>query len=172
MATVLHPILRNAVFALVKLRSRRYSEIEPGTTNHGGLMIGPAKIVVRYENGSLLKGYAQDFSPGAQYFHVRPEGAGTSEPPTRVIMKELKAVFFVRDFAGNGGYKEEKSFASGKPLSGRKLEVTFQDGEVLVGTTTGYEPNRPGFFLFPADEKSNNVRMYIVAKSVRSVRFV
>jgi hypothetical protein len=87
-------------------------------------------------------------------------------------MQELKAVFFVRDFAGNGGYNEGKSFVSGKPLSGRKVEVTFQDGEILVGTTTGYDPNRPGFFLFPADDKSNNVRMYIVAKSVKAVRFV
>ena len=44
-------------------------------------MTGPAKIVVRYQNGSMLKGYAQDFSPGAQYFHVKAEGAKTSAPP-------------------------------------------------------------------------------------------
>lgn len=135
-------------------------------------MTGPAKIVVRYRNGSMLKGYAQDFAPGAQYFHVRAEGGKTSEPLTRVIMQELKAVFFVRDFVGNGGYKEQKSFVPGKPLSGRKVEVTFQDGEILVGTTTGYDPTRPGFFLFPADDRSNNVRMYIVAKAVKGVRFV
>ncbi|HMS82640.1 MAG TPA: hypothetical protein PKD12_03195 [Nitrospira sp.] len=135
-------------------------------------MTGPAKIVVRYQNGSLLKGYAQDFSPGAQYFHVRADGAQPSKPLTRVVMQELKAVFFVRDFVGNGGYKENKSFAVSKPLSGRKVEVTFQDGEVLVGTTTGYEANRPGFFLFPADDRSNNVRMYIVAKAVKGVRFL
>jgi hypothetical protein len=135
-------------------------------------MTGPAKIVVRYQNGSMLKGHAQDFSPSAQYFHVRAEGAQTSVPPTRVVMQELKAVFFVRDFVGNGSYKEGKAFVSGKPLSGRKVEVTFQDGEILVGTTTGYDPNRPGFFLFPADDKSNNVRMYIVSKAVKGVRFV
>lgn len=135
-------------------------------------MTGPAKIVVRYRNGSMLKGYAQDFSPGAQYFHVRAEGGKTSSPPTRVVMQELKAIFFVRDFVGNGGYREQKSFVPGQPLSGRKVEVTFQDGEVLVGTTTGYDPTRPGFFLFPADDRSNNVRMYIVAKAVKGVRFV
>jgi hypothetical protein len=135
-------------------------------------MTGPAKIVVRYQNGSMLKGYAQDFSPGAQYFHVKAEGAKTSAPPTRVIMQELKAVFFVRDFMGNGSYKEGKSFVPGKPLSGRKVEVTFQDGELLVGTTTGYDSTRPGFFLFPADDRSNNVRMYIVSRAVKGVRFL
>jgi hypothetical protein len=135
-------------------------------------MTGPAKIVVRYQNGSMLKGYAQDFSPGAQYFHVRADGAKTSAPLTRVVMQELKAVFFVRDFVGNEGYKEGTSFPSGKPLSGRKVEVRFQDGEVLVGTTTGYDPTRPGFFLFPADDRSNNVRMYIVTKAIKGVRFL
>ncbi len=135
-------------------------------------MTGPAKIVVRYQNGSMLKGYAQDFAPGAQYFHVRAEGARTSVPLTRVVMQELKAVFFVRDFVGNEAYKEGKVFVPGKPLSGRKVEVRFQDGEVLVGTTTGYDPTRSGFFLFPADDRSNNVRMYIVTKAVKGVRFL
>jgi hypothetical protein len=135
-------------------------------------MTGPVKIVVRYQNGSLLKGYAQDFSPSAQYFHVKVEGAPPSKPLTRVVMQELKAVFFVRDFVGNGDYKEGKSFVPGKPLSGRKVEVRFQDGEVLVGTTTGYDPTRPGFFLFPADDRSNNVRTYIVAKALKGVRFL
>jgi hypothetical protein len=135
-------------------------------------MTGPAKIVVRYQNGSMLKAYAQDFSPGALYFHVKTEGAKTSVPLTRVVMQELKAVFFVRDFAGNGSYEEGKSFVPGKPLSGRKVEVTFQDGEHLVGTTTGYDPTRPGFFLFPADDRSNNIRMYIVAKAIKGVRFL
>ena len=37
------------------------------------------------------------------------------------------------------------------------------DGEVLVGSTLGYDPKRQGFFIFPADPKSNNVRVYIVS---------
>jgi Family of unknown function (DUF6982) len=135
-------------------------------------MIGPAKLVVRYTNGNLLKGYSQDFSPTAQYFHVRRNLVGGSDPGQRVSLRDLKAVFFVRDFAGNEAYNEFKDFATGKPLSGRKLEVTFADGELLVGTTTGYDAKRPGFFLFPADDKSNNARMFIVASAVKNVRFL
>ncbi len=28
---------------------------------------------------------------------------------------------------------------------GRKIKVVFKDGEVLAGTTTGYQPGRPAF---------------------------
>jgi hypothetical protein len=50
--------------------------------------------------------------------------------------------------------------------------VIFKDGEVLVGTTTGYDASRPGFFLFPADEKSNNERIFVVTAAVKTVRFL
>jgi hypothetical protein len=52
------------------------------------------------------------------------------------------------------------------------MEVTFKDGEVLVGTTLGYDPSRPGFFIFPADPKSNNIRVFAVATAVKKVRFL
>jgi hypothetical protein len=61
---------------------------------------------------------------------------------------------------------------AGKALSGKKIEVTFKDGEVLVGTTTGYDTQRPGFFLFPADDKTNNTRTFVVTAAVKGVRFL
>jgi hypothetical protein len=135
-------------------------------------MIGPAKIVIRRADGTVLKGYSQDFSPTAQQFHVRRDAIGGSDPGQRVMMRDLKAIFFVRDFAGNSAYKEQKEFVVGTPLSGRKMEVTFTDGEVLVGTTTGYDAQRPGFFLFPVDGQSNNARIFIVQTVVKKVRFI
>jgi hypothetical protein len=135
-------------------------------------MMGPAKIVIRHADGTVLKGYSQDFSPTAQQFHVRRDAVGGSDPGQRVMMRDLKAIFFVRDFAGNSAYKEQKEFVVGTPLSGRKMEVTFTDGEVLVGTTTGYDAQRPGFFLFPVDGQSNNARIFIVQTVVKKVRFI
>ena len=135
-------------------------------------MIGPAKIVVRYANGKMLKGYSQDFSPTASHFHVRRNGAAGSDPGQQVSLRDLKAVFFVRDFSGNNAYEERKTFMAGKAVSGKKIEVTFKDGEVLVGTTMGYDAQRPGFFLFPADDKANNTRMFVVTAAFKGVRFL
>ena len=135
-------------------------------------MIGLAKIVVRYANGKTLKGYSQNFSPASPHFHVRPNEAAGSDPGQQVSIRDLKAVFFVRNFSGDNSYEERKTFVVGKALSGKKIEVTFKDGEVLVGTTPGSAALRPGVFLFPADDKTNNTRTFVVAAAVKNVRFL
>jgi hypothetical protein len=52
------------------------------------------------------------------------------------------------------------------------VEITFTDGETLVGSTLGYDPKRPGFFIFPADPESNNARVFALSKAVRLVRYL
>jgi len=131
----------------------------------------PLKVVARYINGRIIKGLSQDFFPNKDHFHVYSADK-TSGEAVEVWVKELKAVFFVRDFAGNSQYNERKEYIQGDKPSGRKIEVTFKDGEVLVGTTLGYDPNRPGFFLFPADPKSNNVRVFAVTTALKKVRYL
>jgi len=131
----------------------------------------PVKVVARYVNGKRVKGFSQDFFPNKDRFHVYPAAKPSGEA-TEVLVKELKAVFFVQDFAGNSLYYERKKYLEGEKPSGRKVEVTFMDGEVLVGTTLGYDPSRPGFFLFPADPKSNNIRVFAISTSVKKVRYL
>ena len=131
----------------------------------------PLKVVARYIDGKVAKGLSQDFFPNKDHFHIYPADKSSGET-VEILLKELKAVFFVRDFVGNFQYNERKEYLEGDKPSGRKIEVMFKDGEVLVGTTLGYDPSRPGFFLFPADPKSNNVRVFAVTTSVKKVRFL
>lgn len=84
--------------------------------------------------------------------------------------KNLKAILIVRDFVGDPLYEDRKKYVEGEKPSGRKVEVTFVDGEVLVGSTLGYDPKRQGFFVFPADSRSNNIRVYAVSSAVKKVR--
>jgi hypothetical protein len=71
-------------------------------------------------------------------------------------VQDLKAVFFVKDFAGDPDYSEWKHFEV--PRLGLPVAVKFTDGGVMVGAqlplTTDY-----GFLLFPADRGSNNERV-------------
>jgi hypothetical protein len=127
------------------------------------------KVVVRCLDGRVMKGFTQDFFPNKDRFHLR-HAAKPSGESVEVMMKDLKAIFFVQDFEGNAQYSERKSYGEGERAQGRKVEVTFADGEMLVGSTMGYDPNRPGFFLFPADPKSNNMRVFAVTSSVKKVR--
>ena len=131
----------------------------------------PIKVVARYIDGKRVKGFSQDFFPNKDRFHIYSAVKPSSEA-VEVLIKDLKAVFFVRDFAGNPIHEERKEYKEGEKPSGRKIEVTFRDGEVLIGTTLGYDPSRPGFFLFPADPKSNNVRVFVVSTAVKKVRYL
>jgi len=132
----------------------------------------PSKIVARFRDGKTLKGTSQNFFPNKPLFHVNRQGGTGPGDVVEVTVEDLKAIFFVKDFLGNAKHVERKQPASGDRPQGRLMEVTFKDGEVIVGTTTGYDPKRPGFFLFPIDPTANNVRVYVVASAVRSARFL
>jgi hypothetical protein len=132
----------------------------------------PVKVVIRYANGRLIKGYTNDFFPNKPMFHVRPIESQPTEKGVEVYLKELKAIFFVKDFMGNPAYKEKKHFAANEQTSGRKVQVTFTDSEVLVGTTLGFDPNRLGYFVIPTDPDSNNLRVFVVAAAVKKFSFL
>lgn len=130
------------------------------------------KIVIRYADGRLIKGFTSDFFPNKPVFHVQSIRSQPTDKGVEVYVKDLKAVFFVKDFTGNREYHEDKRFAEGQQPSGRKVEVTFVDDEVIVGSTLGYEPSRPGFFVTPVDPKSNNLRMFIISQCVAKFRYL
>ena len=130
--------------------------------------MGATRVVARYTDGRVIKGFTQDFLANKDRFHlILDDNRRTVEVP----VQRLKAVFFVRDFFGNSQYQERKRYLQGEKPGGVKLEVTFTDGEVLVGSTPlGYDPKRQGFFVTPADPKSNNLRVFVVASAVKGVR--
>ena len=132
----------------------------------------PSKIVARYRDGRTLKGTTQNFFPNKPDFHVSRHGGTGPGDVVEVKLEELKAIFFVRDFTGNPKHVDRKQLAPGERVQGRLMEVTFKDGEVVVGTTTGYDPKRPGFFLFPIDPSANNVRVFLVTSAIRTARFL
>jgi hypothetical protein len=130
----------------------------------------PTKVVVKYLNGKIMKGFMQNFSPNKESFHLIPADR-SSGGSVEVLVKHLKAIFVVRDFIGNPQYDERKKYAEGEKPSGLKLEVTFADGEVIVGSSPlGYDSKKQGNFIVPADPNSNNIRVFVVSSAVKSVR--
>jgi hypothetical protein len=128
------------------------------------------KIVVRYGDGRMLKGYCQDFDPPRGHFPLWPAPTAPAASCISVPIGSLKAVFFVRDFAGDPRYKEDTAIEPSG--GGRKVAITFLDDELLVGTTLNYRPDEVGFLVRPNDPKSNNIRAFVFSRAVRHVRFV
>jgi len=128
------------------------------------------KVVVAFLNGGRIKGYAYDFSPMRESFNLLPQDNPHQGEAVKVELKDLKAVFFVWDFGGHAEYNEDSHADSS--LHGRRIEVTFNDGEKLVGRTEGYNAQKLGFFMFPVDPRSNNIRIFVITKNARHVRLL
>jgi hypothetical protein len=130
------------------------------------------KVVARFATGSTVKGVTSDFFPGRETFHVSVAPGGPGSETVEVRMKDLKAVFFVKDFAGDPKHVRKKEFDPTRPVVGRRITVVFKDGEVFVGTTQGYQPGRQGFFVVPADPAMNTERCYVLLAATQSVSFL
>ena len=130
------------------------------------------KVVARFADGRVVKGRTSDFFPAKDYFHLSVANTPEGTKPVEIHTKDLKGLFFVKDYAGDPLHDEQNEFDPTHPPAGRRIRVVFKDGEVLVGTTTGYQPGRPGFFLVPADESSNIERCYVVADSTEKIGFL
>ena len=134
--------------------------------------VEPPKVVVRYLDGRVVKGHTQDFFPGKPGFHVRPYEVKSPGESVEVSFTDLKAVFFVKDFAGDVARRDLKGFieAPGETAQGKKLAVRFADGELLCGYSLTYSPEREGFFMFPASQGTNNLRVYVVTATAAEIK--
>jgi hypothetical protein len=125
------------------------------------------KVVARFQDGRVIKGTSLDVDPNRPAFHVRP----ATGPVVEIKLADLKALFFVRSLDGDSGRDEKRSLDPGDRRSrgSTLLSLKFADGEVMVGLTIRYPPNRPYFFIVPVDSDSNNIRILINRSAVAAM---
>lgn len=126
------------------------------------------KVVARFRDGRLVRGYTTDFHPSKLQLHLSAEP--NSNDTLFLHLSNLKALYFVRDFVGDPMRIDCQAFGA-KP-QGRKVVVTFNDGEILTGSTVGYRGEGNGFFVHPADPRSNNMRVFVAPGATQEVRFL
>lgn len=126
------------------------------------------RVVARFRNGKVVRGFTNDFHPSKTHLHLTPE----HHPGETMFLalSQLKAVFFVREFEGDPSRVERNEFDNAS--HGRRVEVAFEDGEVLRGTTLAYRADGSGFFVSPADAGSNNMRVFVSPDATLHVRFL
>jgi len=126
-------------------------------------------IVARFLDGRMIKGTTQDFLPTKSRFHLQ-EGGDPGAVPVAVDLDTLKAIFFVKSFEGDPTHVENLSLEQARG-QGRKVRVTFIDNETLAGFAMGYNPTKPGFFLFPADPASNNAQVFVINSAISKLEW-
>jgi hypothetical protein len=124
-------------------------------------------VVARFLDGRVLKGTSLDVDPTRPTFHLRPSEGTAAE----VKLKELKALFFVRSLEGDMARHETHTLDPADPRhhGSTAVALTFPDGEVMLGLTNRFPPNRPFFFVVPVDPESNNVRVLVNRSAVKKM---
>jgi hypothetical protein len=134
----------------------------------------PNYVVARYQDGRMIKGITHDFGTQKKAFHVVSEqddkGKGGGKV-TDVFLADLKAVFFVKSLTGKKEHSPVEESLEKETISkgSVKVKITFFDGEILMGTTQGYSPERNGFFVVPLESDSNNLRIFVISNAIKHI---
>ena len=110
-------------------------------------------VVLRYRDGRTERAALDPIDATREVLTVRHDDGEAAEVP----FSALKAVFFPR---ATGDEPPE-------PASGSQIAVEFNDGEVIRGQAQ-YNPERNGFFLYPADRTKND-RIFVVNSAIVSI---
>jgi len=139
-------------------------------------MAGEERVVARFNDGRVLKGYTKGFTAESAFVVIDEAGSGKEH---RIAVADLKAVFFIKSFEGNKTHREKKAFGA-SAHDGHKVYIKFSDQESLVGFVEGEIPwdrgffisrdsKAKGFFLIPVDRDCNNMKVFVVGTSVEDV---
>ena len=132
----------------------------------------PVKVVLHYLDGRIVKGYAQDFDPRSSSLRFKESPKAPSPKLIEIEKEGLKGIFFVKTLEGDPRYSERKQFTETDRLEGRRVKITFVDGETFEGFTIGDHSQRPGFFLFTPDLDSNSIGIYVLSAAVRDFQYL
>ncbi len=130
------------------------------------------KVVVRKLSGEIIKGYTGDFSRRKSSFLLSSKD-GSIRTNQIIELKGLKAVFFVKSFDGDFLRKVTPETESSNSAYGKKVIVSFKDGEEFLGRveTMHSNPEDAGFFVFPQDPNSNIVRAFFMNSAIVGIQF-
>lgn len=133
------------------------------------------KVVIRYNDGRMIKGWIDNFNPNREVFFIHPlkEYSEHEKLDIRITDTDLKAIFFVKDFIGNPEYQKVRTFEGydWHIPSQHRIIVHFKDGEKLYGSSYTYNPTKTGFFVYPIDRKDNNIRIFAINSAIEKVEF-
>ncbi len=125
------------------------------------------KVVVRFLDQRIAKGITQNFHPHKRFIDLKDHN---SNEVTKISLKELKAVYFVKSFKGNPAYNVNNNVS--RPALGKRVKICFKDGEILYGYTQSFSQSSLGFLVVPADPDCNNEKIFVNREATDTISLV
>ncbi len=116
---------------------------------------GEHRVVVHFVNGQVKRGKLRDAKLDNETIFLELLPVQLIEQcPTQ----KLKAIFFL--------LPSGEKFS---PVSGPKIRVTFSDERQITGCAPDYLSKNNGFFLYPADPRTNVAYIFIYRSAVKNI---
>jgi len=116
---------------------------------------GEHRVIIHTVEGQVKRGAIRDVD---LLDEVIPLEQQTGFAPERIPIQRVKAIFFMLATGSRPPQPE-----------GQKIRVTFNDGRQVAGFSHDYKGTRGGFFVIPADTRTNTSRIFIYRASVQAV---
>jgi hypothetical protein len=128
-----------------------------GSNNH--------EVVLRFRDGHLTRAVlTRDFTPLDSAVEARSEDGDKLQ----INISDLKAVFFIKDPSRREAEMQIGAVVADPP-QGAPARVEFFDGEIIHGVVQEISMEDSGFFLYPTSPESNNERVFVVARSIKTL---
>ena len=128
------------------------------------------KVIVRKADRDSVSGYV---SPSNFVVDGKLELLNTSGNVVAVDLRDIKAVYFVREFS-DSEVMSRKTFTTRPRTEGLWVRLKFKDNEVIEGIMPNDLAQNPaeGFLINPPDLRSNTQRVFVPRASLTSVTVI
>lgn len=125
------------------------------------------KVIVRKMDRDSVSGYV---SPAQFMNEGKVEVLNTSGTVIAIDLKEIKGVYFVREF-GDSESLTRKTFTTRPRSEGLWVRLRFKDSEVLEGLMPAdlTQGMPEGFLIIPPDQRSNTQRIFVPRTALESL---
>jgi hypothetical protein len=125
----------------------------PGAPAPASYVAGEHRVVVHTVEGQVIRGTISDVDLDSAEVPLLESGGVQLVPSSRI-----KAIFFMLLPGGKP-----------PPPEGHRVRVTFRDGRQVAGFCADYDESRSGFFMVPADTRTNTGRIWVYRSATRQV---
>jgi hypothetical protein len=116
---------------------------------------GEHRVIIHTVEGQVKRGAIRDVDLLDESIPLEQQ---TGFAPERIPIKRIKAIFFM---LATGSRPPQPD--------GQKIRITFIDGRQVAGFSHDYKGTGEGFFVIPADTRTNTSRIFIYRASVQAV---
>jgi hypothetical protein len=133
----------------------RGAPLAPAAAARTCFVEGEHRVIIHTIEGQVKRGIIRDVDLLDEAIALEQQ---TGFTPERIPGKRVKAIFFMLP----AGARQPQA-------EGQKIRVTFSDGRQVAGFSRDFKEGGQGFFLIPADNRTNTARIFVYRSNVQAV---